>query len=191
MLENTLRPIKNNPAFNAHQTVKCSEPSSSFLEGIQKKIDLLYAQSRQGLWHIAAFILISIIALLCRDINILDRFSESVRVILGAPPAPILIDIVLAVSTVSALIIIAGRLFNEAEPGRKWEQLGHRAAFYVFYFFSNALNTYFLVVFAAGMIVLLLEHYHIWSYYSKAIRQEKELIKKVSLWPMIASESNK
>jgi chromate transport protein ChrA len=191
MLEQTLKPMKHGHTTSALENINATNGSSNFLEAIQKKIDSLHAHSRQGLWHIATFILISIVALLCRDINILDHFSESVRAVLGAPPAPFLIHIVLAVSTISAVIIIAGRLGNEAEPGRNWEQLGHRAAFYVFYFFSNALDTYFMIIFAAGLLVLLLEHYHIWTYYSKAIRQEQELIKKVSLWPLIASEWNK
>ena len=191
MLENTLRPTKHDPTMITRETVNGTDASSSFLGRIQKKIDCLHARSRQGLWHIAAFLVVSIIALMCRDINILDHFSESVRVILGAPPAPYLIHIVLAVSTISALIIIAGRLGNEAEPGRNWEQLAHRAAFYLFYFFSNALDKYFLVIFVAGLVVLFLEHYHIWTYYGKAIRQEKDLIKKVSLWPLIASEWTK
>lgn len=138
-----------------------------------------------------AFLLISIAALLVRDFNILEALPEQLRVILGAPPAPYLIHIVLAVSTVSALIILGGRLAEGTGPGKNWEQLAHRSAFYFFYFFSNALDQFFLVVFTAGMVVLLLEHYHIWTFYAKAIRHEKELIKKISLWPLIASGDNR
>ncbi len=47
------------------------------------------------------------------------------------------------------------------------------------------------MVFLAGLAVLLLEHYQIWTYYSKEIRREKELLKKLSLWPLMASIGNK
>ena len=186
MLERTLRDAT---AIASHTKDTPSEAATHFLDQIKIKIDALHSQSRHGLWNITAFLLISIAALLCRDINILEFFSENARVILGAPPAPFLIHIVLAISTISGLIIISGRLANEAEPGRRWEQLAHRSAFYFFYFFSNALNQYFMVIFLAGLSVLLLEHYHIWSHYAKAIRHEKEMMKKVSLWPLIASGS--
>lgn len=188
MLERTLRDVT---AIASHPKETPSEAATHFLDQIHAKIGALHAQSRHGLWNIVIFLICSMAALLIRDIHILDYFSESVRQVLGAPPAPFLIHIVLAVSTISGLIIIGGRLANDAEPGRRWEQLGHRTAFYFFYFFSNALNQYFLIIFLAGLAVLLLEHYHIWSHYAKAIRHEQEMMKKVSLWPLIASESNK
>lgn len=188
MLERTMR---NATAIASHPKEAPSETATHFIDQIRTKIDALHALSRQGLWNIVIFLVVSMGALLVRDINILEYFAENVRQILGAPPAPFLIHIVLAVSTISGLIIIGGRLANDAEPGRRWEQLGHRTAFYFFYFFSNALNQYFIIIFLAGLSVLLLEHYHIWSHYAKAIRQEQEMMKKVSLWPLIASGSNK
>lgn len=188
MLERTLRDAT---AIASHPNEAPAEAATHFLDQIRAKIDTLHAQSRHGLWNIVIFLVFSMAALLVRDIHILEYFTENVRQILGAPPAPFLIHIVLAVSTISGLIIIGGRLANDAEPGKRWEQLGHRTAFYFFYFFSNALNEYFMIIFLTGLSVLLLEHYHTWSYFAKAIRHEKEMMKKVSLWPLIASGSNK
>lgn len=188
MLERTMR---NVTAIASNPKEAPSEAAMHFIDQIRTKIDTLHAQSRHGLWNIVIFLIISMGALLVRDITVLEYFSENVRQILGAPPAPFLIHIVLAVSTISGLIIIGGRLANDAEPGRRWEQLGHRTAFYFFYFFSNGLSQSFMIIFLAGLSVLLLEHYHIWSHFAKAIRREQELMKKVSLWPLIASGSNK
>lgn len=188
MLERTMRDAT---AIASHSKETPSEAATHFLDQIQSKIEALHAQSRYGLWNILIFLIFSIAALMCRDINVLEYFSENVRQVLGAPPAPSLIHIVLAISTISGFIIIAGRVVNDAEPGRRWEQLGHRTAFYFFYFFSNALSHYFMIIFLAGLSVLLLEHYHIWTHYGKAIRHEKEMMKKISLWPLIASGWNK
>ncbi len=191
MQEHTIEQVKLGTRVNPHKNFDDVTETNNHREKILGNINTLHAHSRKGLWGIAAFLLISIFALLCRDINILDAFPENIREILGNPPSPYLIHLVLAVSTVSALIIIAGRLGNNTSPGRIWSQLGHRSAFFLLYFFSNALDKNFLMVFLAGLAVLLLEHYQIWTYYSKEIRREKELLKKLSLWPLMASIGNK
>ncbi|KAF0214765.1 MAG: hypothetical protein FD174_4309 [Geobacteraceae bacterium] len=191
MLEHIIEHVKPGTKINPRKACDTAADSRQYRETILDNINTLHALSRRGLWGVAAFLLISIIALLCRDINILETFPENIRVILGCAPAPYLIHAVLAVSTISALIIIAGRVGNEAEPGSIWSQLGHRSAFYLFYFFSNALDKSFMVTFLAGLTVLLLEHYHIWSHYSRVIQKEKELLKKLSLWPLLASVGRK
>lgn len=191
MLEHIIDHVKPGINANLPKTVNDVADANEYRENILGNITTLHAHSRRGLWGIAAFLMISIIALLCRDINILDIFPENAREILGSPPSPYVIHIVLAVSTISALIIIAGRLANRAVPGSIWSQLGHRSVFYLFYFFSNVLDKCFMVVFMAGLTVLLLEHYHNWSHSGRAIRKERELLKKLSLWPLVASISRK
>jgi hypothetical protein len=191
MLEHILDHVKPEIKANPRKTVNDVTDGSQYREKILGNIDTLHIHSRRGLWGIAAFLLISIVALLCRDINILEAFPENVRVILGNPPSPYLIHIVLAVSTISALIIISGRLANGSIPNRIWSQLGHRSVFYLLYFFSNALDKYFVLIFLAGLTVLVVEHYHCWTYYSRAIQKEKELLKKLSLWPLLASIGSK
>lgn len=186
MLEHIIGQVKIGAKANSRKTCGDVADTNGYREKILDSINTLHANSRRGLWGIAAFLLISIIALLCRDVNVLDAFPEHVRVILGNPPSPYLIHVVLAVSTISALIIIAGRLADNGTPGRIWSQLGHRSAFFLLYFFSNALDKNFLLIFLAGMAVLLLEHYHTWRYYSGEIQKEKELLKKLSLWPLAA-----
>lgn len=191
MLEHIIEQVKPGTKINPHKAYNSTADSRQYREKILDNINALHAQSRRGLWGVAAFLLISIIALLCRDINIIETFPENIREILGCAPAPYLIHIVLGVSTISALIIIAGRVGNDTEPGSIWSQLGHRSIFYLFYFFSNALDKHFMVIFLAGLTVLLLEHYHIWSHNSKAVKKEKELLKKLSLWPLLASVGRK
>ncbi|SNB47610.1 hypothetical protein [Geobacter sp. DSM 9736] len=184
MLEQAIKQLKQSD-LRTPCTSACKH--HNLIPDIQREIDSLYASSRRGLWNLAAFLLISILFLLIKDIAVLDLFPEHVREIIGAPPAPYLIHIILGVSTISGLIIVAGRLLNDVQPGRKYEQLAHRSAFYIFYLLSSSLPSTFLFVFSAGVAVLLLEHYQISAYYKAAICWKKELMRKASLWPLTAT----
>jgi hypothetical protein len=49
-------------------------------------------------------------------------------------------------------------------------------AFYLFYFYAGQLRENFWIVFIAGLSILGLENYRVWSVCSEAIKKEIELL---------------
>jgi hypothetical protein len=142
---------------------------------IRQTIDGLYATSRCGLWRMLLFLAVSIVALRFQDVELFANLPEQIREAMGAPPPPFLIHLVLAVSTVSALILIAGR--GPEENGREsagWLQFGMAVFFYPLYATTNTLSVFFPAVFAAGLLVMVCDHAVSWHHASAAIREEKE-----------------
>jgi hypothetical protein len=148
---------------------------------IRQTIDGLYASSRKGLWRVVLFLAVSAVALLCRDVELFATLPGSIREALGAPPPPSLIHIVLAVSTLSALILIAGRGTEEGgREGTGWLQFGMSAFFYPLYAVTGTLSAFFPAVFAAGVLVLFCDHAAVWCHASAAIREEKERLGRMA-----------
>ena len=137
-------------------------------------IDALHALSRQGLWRVLLFLVVSAIALCFRSLDLFGILPGAVQAALGDPPPASLIHIVLAVSTISGLILIAGRTTGDAKPGSGWLQFGMASVFYPIYAVSNVLDEVFPVVLFAGLTVLLLEYAAIAAQASRAIDEERE-----------------
>lgn len=145
-------------------------------EKILKAINSIQAHSRKGLWGILFFLSASVVAFYFRDYGLTSCLSPEIREILGPAPFTVLIDILLAVSTVSSLINIAGRINEGDKPRRTWSHVGFRILFYGLYFISDALSAHVLVVFITGILVLGLEQYALWFYASRTIRNEQQLL---------------
>jgi hypothetical protein len=165
-------------ANSRQQAVSCTASVRQHRERIQETITTHDALSRRGLWGMLAFIVISGLALQFRDVELFAGLPDNVRCIIGAPPPPALIHVVLAVSTLSSIIIAIGRMWGEENPAGSWGRLclglAFRSVFYLFYATANALEENFLIVFVAGMIVLVMEHLATWLYAVRTIEREKE-----------------
>jgi hypothetical protein len=148
-------------------------------EEIQCAIDDLYALSRRGLWKLVLFLGISSAALQARDFDLFSTLPENVREILGVPPPPDLVHVVLAVSTISALILIAGRGADHARGSVGWLRFGMSAFFYPLYAMSNSLGTWFPLVCIAGLVTIAFEHLTVWSQTSRVIHEEKERLARM------------
>lgn len=135
----------------------------------EANIDDLYNNSRSGLWGVLIFLGASAIALYLSKHNLAGSLPANIMEQLGSTPPVILINCVFGASTLSSLIIIAGRIHNDREPGKTSTHLWFRVFFYLLYFISGALGDYFNVVFISGLVVLGLQHYNVWNYYMRAI----------------------
>ena len=149
-------------------------------EEILHSIDDLYALSRRGLWKLLLFLGISTVALQARDFDLFGVLPENVREVLGAPPSPELVHVVLAISTISALILHYGRGTDQARGSAGWLQFGMAAFFYPLYAMSNTLGTWFPLVCIAGLVTLIFEHLTIWTQTSQAIHEEKERLARMT-----------
>lgn len=152
-----------------------SDPSRR-REKIQKAINAIQAHSRKGLWGILFFLSASLIAFYFQDYGLTSCLPPEIREMLGPAPFTVLIDILLAVSTISSLINIAGRITEGDKPQRTWSHVGFRVLFYGLYFTSDALSGHLLTVFITGILVLGLEQYALWFYASRTIRNELQLL---------------
>lgn len=153
--------------------------SQQRLARMQAHIDSLHILSRQGLWGLLVFVLISIVAVYFQDSNLLANVSQETRNFLGKPPSPKMINIALAVYSFSALILTLSRLSDRTEVYRGWAHVGYLSGFYIFYLLSNALRVNSLAVLVAGVTILGLEYYSIRSFASDAIRRERTIMKKL------------
>jgi hypothetical protein len=149
-------------------------------EEIRHSIDDLYVLSRRGLWKLLLFLGISTIALQARDFDLFGLLPGNVQEILGAPPAPELVHVVLAISTISALILHYGRSVDNARCPAGWLQFGMAVFFYPLYAMSNTLGTWFPLVCVAGLVTLVFEHLTIWTQTSRAINEEKERLVRMT-----------
>jgi hypothetical protein len=149
-------------------------------EEISETINGLYTLSRRGLWRLILFLVCSAAALRLRNIDLFAAFPENVREIIGAPPPLALIHTLLAVSCVSALILIAGRGAENSRECNGWLQFGLAVSFYPLYAAANVLDSCFPVVFASGLLVLTLDHLANWVKAVGAIREEKERLGRMT-----------
>ena len=131
-----------------------------------------------SLMSLVIFLSISVCAFTFKDFNLFASASESMRQILGYPPPAYLISAALAVYCFSSAILTLTAIANDAQPTQKWNHLGYRSVFFVFYCFSGTIAANFLPVLVVGLSLYGLDQCHIWLYNAKASHEEKGLLGK-------------
>ena len=130
------------------------------------------------LMSLVAFLIVSISAFTFKDFNLFESASESMRQILGYPPPAYLISVALAVYCFSSAILTLTAMANDAQPTQKWNHLGYRSVFFIFYCFSGAIAANFLPVLLVGLSLYGLDQCHIMIHNAKENREEKGLLGK-------------
>jgi len=123
------------------------------------------------------FFLVSLGAVV--DFRFFPPISEKTRQLLGVSPSPNLISVALIIYAFSALILILGHMNAGPRRFRGWSHIGYLSAFYLFYYFADRLRENFWPVFIAGLTILGLENYRVWSSCSEAIREEKKILESL------------
>jgi uncharacterized BrkB/YihY/UPF0761 family membrane protein len=136
---------------------------------VEETIDDLYNNSRGGLRGLLLFLGASVIALYFSEHSLAGSLPANIMEQLGSIPPVFLVNCVFGASTFSSLILIAGRIYHDREPGKTSTHLSFRVFFYLLYFISGALGDYFNVLLISGLVVLGLQHYNVWNYYLRAI----------------------
>jgi hypothetical protein len=184
MLEYILPHIRHHLKAGPPPLQKKNIDQISIRDDILKNICLLNIQSRRGLWEILLFIIISIFALALLDYNPIQRIPELLVDIFGSSPSPILVHIVLIVSTLSELIVIISRIHFCSKPKKIWSHAIFRSSFYILYFLTGSLSENFVLVLISGLVILGLEQLNLRLYCSMTIEKEKNIFRIMSLWPM-------
>ena len=105
--------------------------------------------------------------------------SEETRRMLGAPPPTGMISLALVVYAFSGIIRTLARMSQNIKPYMGLMHAAFFTAFYTFYHLSGALPDNFWAVFFAGISVMGLENYYLWTHSNEAVRKERELLKSM------------
>jgi hypothetical protein len=124
------------------------------------------------------FLLISIAAYTFKNFNLFEIASEPVRQILGCPPPAYQISIALAVYCFSSTVLTLAAIANETQPTPKWNHLGYRSVFFIFYCFSGAIAANFVPVVLVGLFLYGLDQGHILIHNAKEDHEGKSLLGK-------------
>jgi len=119
---------------------------------------------RRGLSELILYLALSILYFSVRNTDLLASLSEPVRQLLGCPPPPVLIDLAVTGYTLSAAILVRGRMVKGKKPEGSWAHLAFWTVFYFFYALAGALPAHFMGAFCAGLFIVSLEQLHIWAY---------------------------
>ncbi|WP_243370514.1 Yip1 family protein [Geotalea sp. SG265] len=144
----------------------------------RENIRRLKAKSSRGLYAMAAFIAVSIGAI--RDFDFLPTISPQVRTALGTPPSANMISTALLLYAFSAIILILSRMMGGSHSYSGMAHVGYLSGFYIFYSLGGTLADNIWAVFAAGITILGLESYHIWTFCNEEIRKEMEALEESS-----------
>jgi hypothetical protein len=141
---------------------------------IEARIKRLEMASTNGLWAMVLFLLVSLAAF--NDFFFFPDLSEDAHRMLGAPPPGEMISLALVVYAFSAIVRTLARMTRNVKPYLGLMHAAFFAAFYTFYHLSGVLPDNFWAVFFAGISVMGLENFYLWSHSNAAIRKERELL---------------
>ena len=134
-----------------------SRPSETTVNRHADPVGELRTIFRHGLSDLQRFILISAACFMIRDFDLYQAFPEDVLQILGCAPPPYLVLIALAGYVFTVITPLFIHLCNGDKPAiNRWHLL-YRSSFYLFFLFSQSLDSYFMLVLGTGMFLYLLE----------------------------------
>lgn len=177
MLGHMIEPIKPKAAAIDNRFAPRSKTPDHCRQQIIGTISELHALSRRGLWGILVFMSVSALALYCSQAGVFAMVPVEIKELFGEAPPAGAVHAVLAVSWLSAFVLILGRRGGDGKPGYSWCNIGLPTAFYPLYIFSDPSGGNFPAVFAAGLLLLVIEHVTVTSYASRMIREEAARLK--------------
>lgn len=147
----------------------------------QRELNSLYRNYRSGLWGICIYLAATLVAICFKDQSLATILPHHVMQQLGAVPPVFMAVALLWVSTISALIVIFGRLFNGTSPVSTKSHVAFRVGFYILFFVVGGLGQWFNELFVSGLVVLVLQHYNVSSYYMRAIDMNRAVCNATTL----------
>jgi len=144
---------------------------------IEARIRHLERASGFGLWSMVIFLLVSLAAY--DSFSFLPDMSDQMRTTLGTPPPGEMISLALVIYAFSSIVRTLARMSRNVKPYMGLMHAAFFTAFYVFYHLSGVLQDNFWAVFFAGISVLGLENYYLWSHSAASVRKERELLKSM------------
>jgi len=138
---------------------------------LRAEVKHLHHFSNRGLWAFSLYIVVCLMA--WRGFPMLP-LPDRVVAALGPPPPAHVISIVLLFYTFSAIILSLSRMTAGIEHKSSFCHVGYLTGFFLFYHFAKALDDNFWAVFGAGVTILAVESYRIWSFCRDALSRKTE-----------------
>jgi len=145
-------------------------------QDILREIGRLQRLSNRGLWALSLFLLICMFA--WHGFPFLPQ-PDRIVALLGKPPSPQMISIALLIYTFSAIILSLSRMTMAMEHNNCFSHVFYLTGFFLFYHFAKALDDNYWAVFGAGITILGVESYRIWTWCSEAIAKRREALECV------------
>jgi len=166
-------------------TASAPEPDvrERLIQDMQREIGRFQRLSSRGLWALSLFLLVCLIA--WSDFPLFP-LPDRVVAMLGRPPSPQVISIALLIYTFSALILSLSRMTMAMEHRSSFSHVGYLTGFFLFYHYARALDDNYWAVIGAGVTILGVESYRIWTYCNEAIakrREDLEYVRKTGRLP--------
>jgi hypothetical protein len=158
----------NQPAFTTGTENSRVEALRSAVEVDIKRLKRF---ANRGLWAFSLFLVVCMLA--WQDFPLLP-LPEKVVASLGPPPSSQMISMLLLIYTFSAIILSLSRMMGNIEHKSSFCHVGYLAGFFLFYHFAKELDNNYWAVFGAGVTILGVESYRIWTYCSEAISKKNE-----------------
>ena len=141
---------------------------------IEARIRRLEKAYGHGLWSMVVFLLVSFAAF--DGFSFLPDLSEKIRQMLGKPPPTEMISLALVVYAFSGIVRTLARMSRNIKPYMGLMHAAFFTAFYTFYHLSGVMQDNFWAVFFAGISVMGLENYYLWSHSNEALHKERALL---------------
>lgn len=140
----------------------------------EARIRRLQRVSGNGLWSMLLFLLVSFAAF--DSFSILPELSPEILELLGASPPVELIGLALVIYAFSGIVRTLASMSRNIKPYMGLMHAAFFTGFYTFYHLAGALQDNFWAIFFAGISVMGLENYYLWSHSSEAIKKEQTLL---------------
>lgn len=138
---------------------------------LMKELNRLNRFSIRGVLALSLFLFISVLA--WWGFPFLPA-PDTVTAYLGKPPPASIISAVLLLYTFSAIILSLSRMSTGLEHRSSFSHVGFLTAFFLFYYFGRSLVDNYWAVFGAGVTILGIESYRIWTFCAEGITKKKE-----------------
>jgi len=161
---------------------------STDINEIRDSADILRQEFIKEIYRLNRFSMRGILALsLFLAISILAWWGfpflpvpETVTAYLGKPPSSHIISIALLLYTFSAIILSLSRMTAGIEHRSSFSHVGYLTGFFLFYYFGKSLEDNYWAVFGAGITILGVESYRIWSFCAEGISKNREDLEYVT-----------
>lgn len=152
-------------------------PHTEMQERIAARIRRLERTAGNGLWGMVLFLLASFAAF--DGFAAFPSLPPEVRRALGAPPPAEMISLALVIYAFSGIVLTLARMTSDTGAYRGFMHAAFFTVFYIFYHLSGALADNFWATFFAGLSVMGLESYHLWTRSNRAVRKEQAVLERI------------
>lgn len=163
--------INNRTSQSASGLIQGTGRPEELRRQLELEIERLRKSSNSGFFALSIFLMVCMAA--WSGFSMLPSPAQ-VTSVLGAPPSSQMISIALLLYTFSAIILSLSRMMGGVEHRNSFSHVGYLTGFLLFYHYANGLEDNYWAVFGAGITILGVESYRIWTFCNEQIVKKVE-----------------